>query len=76
MSLSLARPIVTEPASLPLDADLCDMNFMNRVAKFDASADPALTTVVSLGGAESGDGAQAASTTVISLGGGDSGAAC
>src|SRR5277367_3916994 len=56
MSLSVARPIVTEPAGLAAGADRGDRSLTNRVAKFDASPDPALSTVTSLGGTSSRDG--------------------
>src|SRR5271156_587603 len=73
MSLSVARPIVTEPACLAAGADRGDRSLTNRVAKFDASPDPALSTVTSLGGTSSRDGVLPALTNVVSSSGG---AAC
>ena len=69
MSLSPARPIVTEPASFAGAADRCDRNFTNLVARFDTSPDRAPTTVISVGATTCGGGAEPALTTVISVNG-------
>src|ERR1700757_4396411 len=69
MSLSLARPTVTEPACLAGATERCDRNFTNRVARFETSPDRAPTTVISVGATPCGGGAEPALTTVISAGG-------
>src|ERR1700690_1545735 len=73
MSLSDARPIVTQPAGVAAGADLCDSSLTNLVAKFDASPDCALSTVTSVGGTSGCDGAGPALTTVLSSSGGPAG---
>jgi hypothetical protein len=50
MSLSVARPIVTEPAGLAAGADRGDRSLTNLVAKLDTSGERASSTVTSVGG--------------------------
>src|ERR1700749_4542734 len=70
MSLSLARPMVTEPGCFAGATDRCERNFTNLVARFDTSPERAATTVISVGATASRGGAEPALTTVISAGGG------
>src|ERR1700744_5739452 len=74
MSLSLARPIVTEPAPLAGGAPPRERNFTNRVARLDTSPESALTEVISVGETASCGGAEPAFTTVVSAEGGLAGA--
>ena len=73
MSLSEARPIVTEPAGLAAGADFGDSILTNRVAKFEASGARASSMVTSVGGTSCWVGTEPALTTVTSLGGGPTG---
>src|ERR1700677_117845 len=70
MSLSEARPIVTEPAGLASGAALGDSILTNRVAKFDASGARLSSLVTSVGGTSCCVCAAPALTTVVSSGGG------
>ena len=78
MSLSVARPIVTEPTGLAAGTDLGDRSLTNLVARFDASPDGVASVVTSVGGTSCVLGGGPALTTVIWSGGGpaDGGAAC
>src|ERR1700734_411568 len=73
MSLSEARPIVTEPAGLSAGAALGDSILTNRVAKFDASGARLSSLVTSVGGTSCCVCAARALTTVVSSGGGPAG---
>src|SRR5271169_2119595 len=73
MSLSEARPIVTEPAGLAAGAGLGDSILTNRVAKFDASGARLSSLVTSVGGTSCCVCAARALTTVVSSGGGPAG---
>src|ERR1700730_7955595 len=74
MSLSEARPIVTEPTGLAAGAALGDSILTNRVAKFDASGARLSSLVTSVGGTPCCVGTtDPAVTTVVSSGGGPAG---
>ena len=73
MSLSVARPIVTEPAGLAAGADRGDSSLTNLVAKFAASPARTSSMVASVGGTWFSGGAGRALTTVVSSGGGPAG---
>src|SRR5246127_3440738 len=70
MSLSSARPMLTEPAIFGGGDARCDKNFTNLVARLDTSPDRAPTTVISAGATISGRGVRPALTTVMSADGG------
>src|SRR5271168_2624088 len=73
MSLSEARPIVTEPTGLAAGAALGDSILTNRVAKFAASGARLSSLVTSVGGTSCCVGTERALTTVMSAGGGPTG---
>src|ERR1700761_5245179 len=75
MSLSLARPIVTEPAPFSGGAPRCERNFTNRVARLETSPEPTLTAVISVAETASCADAEPALTTVASADGGLGGGA-
>src|SRR5580704_10710753 len=73
MSLSEARPIVTEPAGLAAGSAFGDSILTNRVAKFDASGARLSSLVTSVGGTSRCVCAAGALTTVVCSGGGPAG---
>src|SRR6202012_375125 len=73
MSLSEARPIVTEPAGLAAGSAFGDSILTKRVAKLDASGARLSSLVTSVGGTSCCVCAARALTTVVSSGGGPAG---
>src|ERR1700744_4605236 len=73
MSLSEARPIVTEPAGLAAGSAFGDSILTKRVAKLDASGARLSSLVTSVGGTSCCVCAARALTTVVSTGGGPAG---